>query len=98
MTARNPSNREAVIIARDLRKASVERIDSSDGQLYAERRSIKTHASWRVRKAGDNNANDVTARAARRGEGTVAIIDTRNRKAVLDVLDALAPFHRSDTL
>ena len=96
---REPSTREALEQARELREGNRDRVESSDGNLYADRRRTKgsAPASWNIRRAGDNNAAQVDCSDAKRGR-IFGTLETRNRRAVQAVLDALEPFHRGDTL
>ena len=93
---REPSVREGLKQARDMRRAIRTRLESTDGELYAE--TIRGRGDkWNIRRRGDNYTGKAEEGADRNGR-VFGTLETRNRRAVQAVLDALEPFHQGDTL
>lgn len=87
--------KEAQAQSRARRAATRVRIDSDDGQMYADA-SIHKQDTWTLRRAGDDNM--LVSPSARRVGKACGTLITRNKKAVAAVLEALADFHRRDDL
>lgn len=87
---------EALSQAKAMRRSS--QIESHFGQLYAEPKKASGDQVWNVRVRGDNNSSQVYSSGARKGTRILATLRTRNKRAVLEMMNALEVFHRAGVL
>jgi len=95
MSALEPTTQEALAQAKALKSAND--LDSHFGHLYASPKG-RNLGEWNIRIRGDNNTSQVYAKHARKGTKILATVRTRNKRAVVEMMNSLEVFHKAGGL